>query len=237
MEFRTWWLVDKEAAQDGQEDVRVAVARRKRAAMRERLLVATSQLILNNPNATAIAEDVIQAADVSRATFYKYFNSVDEVINVLGQRLADETVLQLRASAADLGEPLDRAALGAQVLMARGYLQPGWGSFVTRSDHLSLDSNYAAAVRRTTLDARRRGDFRFNSTKAAVDFQIGAVMEGVRRLVGGQPHPRAYMCEVAAMTLKGLGADHGRSDRAAAQASRHLAAIGPRHLPWWRDFG
>lgn len=229
--------MNEQAAQEEQEDVRVAVARRKREAMRERLLIATSQLILNDPDATAIAEDVIQAANVSRATFYKYFNSVDEVINVLGQRLADETVLQLRASAADLGEPLDRAALGAQLLMARGYLQPGWGSFVTRSDHLSLDSNYAAAVRRTTLDARRRGDVRFNSTKAAVDFQIGAVMEGVRRLAAGQPHPRAYMCEVAAMALKGLGADHLRSDRAAAQASRHLAVIGPKHLPWWRDFG
>ena len=79
-----------------------------------------------------------------------------------------------RTSAEMGGESLAPDDLVTQLLMARGYLQPGWGSFVTRSDHLSLDSNYAAAVRRTTLDARRRGDVRFNSTKVAVDFQNAA---------------------------------------------------------------
>jgi len=61
-------------------------------------------------------------------------------------------------------------------------------------------------------------------------------MEGIRRLVAGQPHPRAYMCEVAAMTLKGLGADHEQAEMASAQASRNLAVIGPKHLSWWVDF-
>jgi hypothetical protein len=115
-------------------------------------------------------------------------------------------------------------------------VQRAWGAFVSRSDHLSQDSTYAAAVRRITLDGRASGDFKFKSTKAAVDFQIGAVMEGIRRIVAGQPQPRVYLCEVAAMTLKGLGADHDRANAASAKASRDLSIIGLRHLPWWRDF-
>ena len=218
------------------EDVRVGIARRKRERMRERLLSATLNVFLEDTGGSAIAEDVIKAANVSRGTFYKYFNSVDEAANVLGQRLADDAVRELLRASLETREPLERAALGAQMLMARGAVQPGWGSFVTRSDHLSKDSAYAAAVRRTTIEARKRGDFSFNSTKAAVDFQIGAVMEGIRRLVGGQAHPRAYMCEVAAMTLKGLGADHQRADTASAQASRDLALIGPEYLSWWTEF-
>ncbi len=218
------------------EDVRVGIARRKRERMRERLLSAALEVFLNDENGSAIAEDVIQAAGVSRGTFYKYFNSVEEAASELGQRLADDAVRELLRASLDSREPLDRSALGAQMLMARGAVQPGWGSFVTRSDHLSTDSAYAAAVRRTTLEARRWGDFSFNSTKAAVDFQIGAVMEGIRRLVAGQPHPRAYMCEVAAMTLKGLGADHERAELASARASQDLAIIGPEYLSWWSDF-
>lgn len=218
------------------EDVRVGIARRKRERMRERLLSATLNVFLNDTAGSAIAEDVIKAANVSRGTFYKYFHSVDEAANVLGQRLADDAVRELLRASLETREPLERAALGAQMLMARGAVQPGWGSFVTRSDHLSQDSAYAAAVRRTTIDARKKGDFFFNSTRAAVDFQIGAVMEGIRRLVAGQSHPRAYMCEVAAMTLKGLGADHDRAEAASAQASRDLAIIGPEHLSWWTDF-
>ena len=220
------------------EDVRVRVARRKRERMRQRLLSAALSIFLRDRGGSpAIAEDVIKAAGVSRGTFYKYFNSVEEAADEVGRQLADEAVWELiRAVSGQERSPIERAALGAQMLMSRAVVQPAWGGFVSRSDHLSHDSTYVAAVRRTTLDGRASGDFKFKSTKAAVDFQIGAVMEGIRRIVIGQTHPRAYLCEVAAMALKGLGADHDRSDAACAKASRDLFIIGPQHLPWWRDF-
>ena len=206
--------------------------------MRERLLSAASSIFLSERGAnSAIAEDVMRAAGVSRGTFYKYFNSVEEAADAVGQRLADEAVREfIEAHSGPDRTPVERTALGAQMLMSRAVLQPAWGGFVSRSGHLSQDSAYAAAVRRTTLDGRTTGDFKFNSTKAAVDFQIGAVMEGMRRLVAGQPHPRAYLCEVAAMTLKGLGADHNLSEMASTNASRDLSLLGPGRLPWWRDF-
>jgi AcrR family transcriptional regulator len=222
------------------EDVRVRVARQRRERMRERLLSATLSLYLNGRDSgPSIAEDVIKAAGVSRGTFYKYFNSVDEAVSAVGQRLADEAVRELIAAVLDKKPrpgPIAGAALGAQMLMCRAVLQPGWGDFVSRSDHLSSDSAYVAAVRRTTLAGRAVGDFSFKSAKAAVDFQIGAVMGAMRRLVAGQSRPREYICEVATITLKGLGADHSRSEAAAAQASHDLSLLGPRHLPWWREF-
>jgi AcrR family transcriptional regulator len=220
------------------EDVRVRIARRKRERMRERLLSAASSIFLSARGGdAAIAEDVIKAAGVSRGTFYKYFNSVEEAADEVGRRLADEGVQELiTAVSGQEGSPVASAALGAQVLMSRAVVQPGWAAFVTRSGHLSHDSTYAAAVRRVTLDGRASGDFRFKSIKAAVDFQIGAVMEGMRRLVAGEPHPKAYIAEVAAMALKGLGVDPERADVAAAKASRYLSSLGPKHLPWWRKF-
>jgi len=220
------------------EDVRVRVARQRRERISEHLLSATLSIYLNGrEGGPAIAEDVIKAAGVSRGTFYKYFNSVDEAVSAVGQRLADQAVRELIAAVPDkkVG-PLAGAALGAQMLMCRSALQPGWGDFVSRSDHLSKDSAYVAAVRRTTLAGRAVGDFKFKSAKAAVDFQIGAVMGAMRRLVAGQSHRRDYIFEVAAISLKGLGADHGRSEAASIRASHDLSIIGPRHLPWWREF-
>ncbi len=206
--------------------------------MHERLLSAASTIFLSDRGTgSATAEDVMRAAGVSRGTFYKYFNSVEEAADAVGQRLADEAVSELiQAYSGPAKTPIERAALGAQMLMSRAVLQPAWGGFVSRSGHMSQDSTYVAAVRLTTLAGRASGDFKFKSTKAAVDFQIGAVMEGMRRLVAGQSHPRAYLCEVAAMTLKGLGADHDLSDNASTNASRELSSLGPKHLPWWRDF-
>src|SRR5260370_10801697 len=203
------------------EDVRVRVARQRRERMRERLLSATLSIYLNGrEGGPAIAEDVIKAAGVSRGTFYKYFNSVDEAVSAVGQRLADQAVRELIAAVPDkkVG-PLAGAALRAPKLMFRLALQPGWGDFVSRSDHLSKDSAYVAAVRPTTLACRAVGDFKFKSAKAAVDFQIGAVMGAMRRLVAGQSHRREYICEGAAITLKGLALNHGAPQAPPTQPS------------------
>lgn len=220
----------------GAGDARSVAARRRRAATREKLLAAALEVFLGNPGRDAIAEDVMQAAGVSRATFYKYFDSLDDAASTLGRQLADETVREVRHLAADMESPLERASLGAQMLMTRGALQPGWGRFVLQSNHLSGDSEYQAAVRRTTLQARQRGLFSFVSTRAAVDFQIGAVMEGIRRLTMGQEHPRAYIGEMALMTLRGVGADPAQAAAAVARVSAYLAEIGSHKLLWWREF-
>src|SRR5258708_4932310 len=96
------------------EDVRVRVARRKRERMRKRLLSAALSIFLRDRGGSAaIAEDVIKAAGVSRGTFYKYFNSVEEAADEVGQQLADEAVRELiRAVPGRERSPIERAALG-----------------------------------------------------------------------------------------------------------------------------
>ena len=111
--------------------------------------------------------------------------------------------------------PLAGAALGAHMLMCRAVLQPGWGDFVSRSDHLSNDSAYVAAVRRTTLAGRAVGDFSFKSAKAAVDFQIGAVMGAMRRLVASS------RCSTACCALP-MTACNRRSQAACATGALRL---------------
>lgn len=217
------------------EDVRVRVARRKRERMRERLLAASRSVLLGERGAAAIAEDVIGAAGVSRGTFYKYFASVDEAALAVRQSLADQAAWELdQTLSGRRRDPIDRVALSAQILMSRAVVEPGWGAFASGSEHLG--QAYASAVRQATLEGRATAQFKFNSTTTAMDFQAGAVAEGIRRLAAGRPHPRAYLCEVAAMILKGLGADCDRAEAASFAASRDLAVLGPLRLPWWRDF-
>ena len=222
-------------AQPDAEDVRVRVARRKRERMQERLLSASQAVLLGERGAAAITEDVIRAAGVSRGTFYKYFMSVEEAAEAVRQRLADQAARELdQVVSGQAPAPIARVALAAQMLMARAAVEPAWGAFASGSEHLG--KAHAAAMRQATLDGRAAGDLRFSSTRAAMDFQSGAVIEGVRRLAAGLPHPRAYLCEVAAMILKGLGARPDRAEAASIAASRDLWSLGPPRLPWWRDF-
>ena len=75
------------------EDHRVRVGRQKRERMRAHLLKSVfsvcSRETLRDP---ASIDDVVKDASVSRGTFYKYFDSLDEAISELGLQMADEMV-------------------------------------------------------------------------------------------------------------------------------------------------
>jgi len=65
--------------------------------MRARLLGATMDVCaVANSQGPAVIDDVIRAAKVSRGTFYKHFDSLEQALAELGAQLADETVEGLR---------------------------------------------------------------------------------------------------------------------------------------------
>ena len=95
-----------------------------------RLLSATMRVCADpGRRGNAVIDDVVRAAGVSRGAFYWYFDTLDEAIETLGRRMADEISaetynvfrsqpdLAIRASLS--ANPVLRAALGGQVMMCR----------------------------------------------------------------------------------------------------------------------
>lgn len=220
-------------------EYRTRTAARRRQHTRNRLLQAILSLYAANRSDNApTAEDVMAAANVSRGTFYKYFTSVHDIENVLGQELADQTTRELRAIASVGSQsPATRAALGALTLMARAVIEPSWGRFVIRADHLFPNSAMISAMRDTLLDGRKQGDFTFLSKTVATTFSIGVTMEGVRELISGHPHPVAFMSEMTSLMLRGLGTNQSHAEQTVQTAFRLLLQIGSDHLPWWDASG
>src|ERR1700692_137964 len=73
------------------EDFRVRVAAQKRDRMRARLIAATKDAyVAGGAERTPVVEDVIRQAGVSRGTFYKYFDSLDEILAEIGYAVAGE---------------------------------------------------------------------------------------------------------------------------------------------------
>ncbi len=68
-------------------DSRESLAERKRTATRRRIAAAAAQLVASRGLAGATVDRIADAADISRATFFRYFNSkedaVAEGVNVL----------------------------------------------------------------------------------------------------------------------------------------------------------
>ena len=61
-------------------DSRESLADRKRTATRRRIAAAAAQVVAARGLAATTAEHIADAADISRATFFRYFNSKEDAV-------------------------------------------------------------------------------------------------------------------------------------------------------------
>jgi AcrR family transcriptional regulator len=210
-------------------------AQLKREKMLARLLSATMEVCGDaNRRGTAVIDDVVRAAGVSRGAFYWYFDTLDEAIETLGRRMADEISAETSSLFRTQPNPVLRAALGGQVMMRRSSMDPVWAGYLSNVHVLLDDSKFVTRVRRNLEAGRSAGEYQFESVKVALDFQIGAVLAAIRRCTTESP-PLAALVEMNALILRGLGVKTSVAQELAAQAARIVDEVGPEKLPWWRN--
>src|SRR3546814_14199269 len=89
--------------------------------MRARLLDAVLDLYQpGRGGAHLVIDDVIQTAGVSRGTFYKYFESLEEAVDELGERLAAGTIADFRRLFDNEPNAAARAVGGAALALEIG---------------------------------------------------------------------------------------------------------------------
>jgi AcrR family transcriptional regulator len=225
------------AASDKPVNFRVRVARERRARMRVRLLSATMDVCaMANSQGPAVIDDVIRAARVSRGTFYKHFDSLEQALAELGAQLADETVEGLRVMYEKVDDPLKRTASGPQLMMIHAIVDPIWGRFVAHTDHLTSESAFSSAIRENTIVGRERGIFTYSSLEAAIDLQFGSTREGVRHMITTRSDRKSYIHDLCVMNLMSLGVVRKRAIAAVRNAAEDIMVRGPVSLPWWKPF-
>jgi AcrR family transcriptional regulator len=215
--------------------VRAAFARRQR--MRNRLLLATLRLYISRAGAgTVLIDDVIRQAGVSRGTFYKYYDSVDDAVRELGTCMAREELERIEEVFRDAPKALECLAGGAITPLVRGAIQPIWARFTSRVDYAHERSRtdlVQGYVLHNLKRARTDGELKYNSIEAALDLLVGAVIETMRRSANAETVPLEHILDVVAMTLVGLGASPAAARRSTATAWRRLASHAPSPA-WWK---
>lgn len=221
-------------------DHRVRVAEQKRERMRERLIDATMAAYLScDAGRHPVVEDVIRVAEVSRGSFYKHFDAVDEVFAEIGRRMAQEMLACYGRLAAPLGDGAARVALGPLMALVRSAMEPRHGAFIARVDfieYLTSDQPRTHLVAQNLQAARSSGALQFQSLDAAVDLLIGSTVEGARRIVRARRVDAAYIRELSAMVLRALGVSPAHADDAVDRAWQRLADEAAS-LHWWRPLG
>lgn len=222
---------------DAPADFRSRVGAEKRGRMRERLLAATFDAYAGSaPGTRPVIDDVVRVAGVSRGTFYKYFESLDEILPELGQRMAEEMVAtysQLFGSVADVAV---RAAGGPLLTLSRAAMEPARVVFTSKVDFVAYfdrDDLHGMAVTACLREARAAGLMAFASLDAALDFTIGATQAGAQRIVHAPRLDPAYAQQLTAMVLHGLGMPLADAQQAVLTAWQVLMAHSAE-LPWWK---
>lgn len=222
-------------AAPAKEDHRVRVARARRERMRAHLLQSVLSACAGRKlTGATVIEDVVRHAAVSRGTFYKYFDSLDEAVTQLAFELAEQMTADTYNVYDVLDDPVQRTATGFQTFLTRAWIDPEWGGFIT---HLGLmDGESGLVSSKVKGDIRlgvETGDYSVVSVDLAADLLMGAKHEAIRRIISGERDP-AYIRGVTTMVLRSFGVAGGKAEKAVDRAYRRLLVEAPGKLSWWR---
>jgi len=205
------------------KDHRVDVAEKKRAAMKSKLLEATMRVYNEGtPGTTPVIEDIIREAKVSRGTFYNYFNSLEEVIQEIGQSLSDQMTTEILPVYNVLNEPWERFSVGFRLWLIRAKFDPAWAAFATKFDyapHHTLVSELMAADIKSGVKAKQ---FSCDNIDAATDFLLGATSGGVLAIGQGMKNADSYINNLVKMALLSLSYDAKKCDIAVKFSHNYL---------------
>jgi AcrR family transcriptional regulator len=196
-------------------DHRTKVAEKKRVIMRAKLIDAATRVFAEHTGPLPVIDDVIREAKVSRGTFYNYFDSLDEMLAIIGQELSNQMTTDILPVYDVLDEPWQRASVGFRVFLVRALLDRKWAGFVTRPDawpHHALVARYMA---RDLENGKRIGQFHFENVDATSDFLMGASMQAIQVIRDGHEDPNTYMDIYTRMALTVLGCDRETTERGA----------------------
>lgn len=219
------------------EDFRVRVAAEKRERMHARLIAATMDATLHaEPGKPLVIDDVVRLAGVSRGTFYKHFDSLEEVLAEIGRGMADEMLSSSERVFADIGDAAVRTAAGPLMAMARAAMEPRHGAFIARVDFIEFlggEDPRSRIVKRCLTEGREQGRLVFDSLDAAVDLVVGVSVEGAKRILKTRVLDGAYIRETATLVMLGLGLPRAAAEQVVAAAWQHLQK-NAAHLHWWK---
>ena len=217
-------------------DHRSKVAEQKRLVMRAKLLDAAMRVYADHVGPGPVIDDVIREAKVSRGTFYKYFDSLEQVLIALGRELSNQMTSDVLPVYDVLTEPWQRAAVGFRVFLVRALLDRKWAGFVTRVDvwpHHTLVAQYMAA---DLEKGKALGQFTFDIVDVATDFLMGASAHGIQAIRQGVPDPHRYMDASVHMALSSLGCDRETCARGVAFSLAYLKSWALGELAAGRPF-
>jgi len=212
------------------QDHRVRVAASRREEMQNSLMFSALVLASERSIHEIDVDDIIQHAEVSRGSFYKYFPSVQALIPALADQLAQELTAEIDAITHQMPSTATRLVMSAKLTMRRLVKAKVLGNFLiqlpwpSQNPEFNVFKNISSDIEHGI----KEGLFTKMPASIGCNLFIGSVIGGIHAMLG-KSSSASYENKVLYPALIGLGL-------AAATADELLKALVPA-LPKLPDTG
>jgi AcrR family transcriptional regulator len=188
------------------QDHRIRVAASRREEMQNSLLFSALVLASDKSIHEIDVEDIIEHAEVSRGSFYKYFPSVQALIPDLASQLARELAKEIDAITHQIPDTASRLVITAKLTMRLLVKVPLLGNFLiqlpwpSQSPELQIFKNISDDVERGI----KEGVFTKMPMSIGCNLLIGSMLGGIHTMLGKSPSS-TYENKVMHQALIGLG--------------------------------
>jgi AcrR family transcriptional regulator len=206
---------DRVKASRAPADHRTRVGQERSARTEGRIIEAALGVFAERGPDAPVIDDFVQAAGISRGTFYNHFESVEELLHATSEWTTREVVESIEEVMAGIEGPTLRLGVGLRLFFAHALRDPVWCRFVARVWKLG---GIELPVR--DVDAGvRLGHFRVPGREVARDLLFGGIREALQR-IGESRVPPSFGDQMAEICLQALRAD-----------GRRIAAVLAYELP------
>ena len=194
-------------------DHRTIVARKKRIAMRARILNATMKVFSEQEGMRPKIDDIVETAGISKGGFYRYFDSANEVLEQIAKNIADEFSQKILPTYDVLDDPVQRACVGTRLVLNRAAQDPEWGGFLIRADLTDHESKLLRFIEGDIARGVASGQFRMADVKVASELIMGINHTAIRVMLRTKPKdPGAYIDLAVKFLLQALGVPEKQID-------------------------
>jgi len=198
-------------------------ASRKRARTRGELVAAAERLVAQRGLDALSIDEITEAADVAKGTFYTHFQDKDDLANAIAGQMRMELEARITSLNAGVSDAGLRMVNGLSTVLSFAIHQPVRARAMIRLIPSAADPDMPinAGIRRDVARGVDSGVFQVPSVGAAVVATIGAIMSALIRLSQpGRPidDPHGFATQVIEIVLAGLGVSRREAQRLASIA-------------------
>ena len=211
-------------------DHRTRVAADRRARMRRKLVESALLVFAEKGVDASMIDDVIDAADVSRGTFYNYFRTNGELLAAAIEELGNELVERIEERVKAMPSPAARLFTGLRLYFDAARRFPIFGRFVRRvgPDAIGSGSRVNSYIPVHLAAAIEAGEFVDQPTRIALDTIVGVGLTIVARIAAAGAD-EAYVNAMLLALARALGFDLARAE-ALLSAPLTSLNLGPESL-------